>query len=210
MAVDLAQSFSAILEDASNRLLRLDSDTLQRLGDLDGRVFCLRVNNSGKGEAGLKMYFFPSEGGFRIKSDYPGQADVEITGNPPAFMRMVLGENTPTLVGSGQMQITGDLELGQRFQKILKNIDLNWEEHFSAIVGDIAAHRMAQSARKFRNWLSHVTTTVRQDFSEVLIEESRLTPTRDEVARFLDEVDEVRAATDRLEKRMDRLMREKS
>jgi len=210
MSVDLAQSFSAILEDASNRLLRLDSDTLQRLGDLDGKVFCLRVNNSGKGEAGLKMFFFPSEGGFRVKHEYAGQADVEITGNPPAFMRMVLGENTPALVGGGQMQITGDLELGQRFQKILKKIDLDWEEHLSRLVGDAAAHRAGYVARKFRGWLAHVATTVRQDFSEILVEESRLTPAREEVERFMDEVDDVRAATDRFEKRLERLTRDRA
>lgn len=207
MAIDLAQAFNTIFEDAGNRLLRLDSETLQRLGDLDGKVFCLRVNNAGRGDAGPTMFFFPSEGGFRIKSECPGKADVEITGNPPAFLRMVLGENTPSLVGSGQMQITGDLELGQRFQKILKKMDIDWEEHLSRVVGDIAAHRAAFAARKFRSWLSHVAITLRQNFSEVLIEESRLTPAREEVTRFMDEVDQVRAAADRLEKRLDRLDR---
>jgi ubiquinone biosynthesis protein UbiJ len=210
MGIDLAHALGAILEDTSNRLLRLDSDTLRQLGDLEGKVFCLRVNNTGKGEVGLKMYFFPSEGGFRITQEFAGPADVEITGNPPAFMRLVLGENTPALIGGGQMQITGDLELGQRFQRVLKNIDIDWEEHLSGLVGDIAAHRVARSARKFRGWLSHVASTLRQDVSEILIEESRLTPDRDEVVHFMDGVDQVRAATDRLEKRIDRMMQGKA
>lgn len=203
--MDIANAFSAILEDGCNRLLRLDKDTLRNLGDLDGKVFCLRVNSEGKGEHGPGMYFFPSEGGFRIRPDHDGKTDVIITGNPPAFVKLLMGESAPGLAGSGQMQITGDLELGQRFQKILKKVDIDWEEHLSKLIGDVLAHKAGYAVRRFRGWTRHVATTLREDFSEILTEELQITPVRGSVQQFMDRVDHLRADVDRLEKRFSKL-----
>jgi len=203
--MDIAKAFSAILEDGCNRLLRLDRETLKNLGDLDGKVFCLRVNREGKGDHGPEMYFFPSEGGFRIEPEHHGNTDVIITGNPPAFLKLLTGESAPGLAGSGQMQITGDLELGQQFQKILKKIDIDWEEHFSKIVGDVLAHKAGYAVRQFRGWARHVVTTIREDFSEVMTEELQITPTPASVRQFVDKVDHLRADVDRLEKRFGKL-----
>ena len=200
--MEIAHAFTAVLEDGCNRLLRLDGDTLRSLGDLDGRVFCLRINKEGKGEQGQTMYFFPSEGGFLIRPDHDGKVDVTITGNPPAFLKLVMGEFAPTLTGTGQMQITGDLELGQRFQKILKNVDIDWEEYLSRYVGDVAAHRIGHVARQFRGWARHVGQTLRQDFAEVMTEELQVAARPEAVQDFMDRVDRVRADVDRLEKRI--------
>ena len=202
--MEIAHAFTSILEDGCNRMLRLDRDTLRNLGDLDGRVFCLRVNNAGMGEQGPAMYFFPSEGGFQIRPEHDGKVDVTITGNPPAFLKLVMGEFAPTLTGSGQMQITGDLELGQRFQKVLKNIDIDWEEHLSAYVGDIVAHRIGHTARQVRGWTRHVAQTLRQDFAELMTEELRVAAHPEAVRGFMDRVDRLRADVDRLEKRIQR------
>ncbi|MDX5151602.1 MAG: SCP2 sterol-binding domain-containing protein [Acidiferrobacterales bacterium] len=200
--MEIAHAFTAILEDGCNRLLRLDTDTLRNLGDLDGRVFCLRINNEGKGEQGPRMYFFPSEGGFQIRPEHEGKVDVTITGNPPAFLKLVMGEFAPTLTGSGQMQITGDLELGQQFQKVLKNIDIDWEEHLSGYVGDAVAHRVGYAMRRVRGWTKHVAQTLREDFSEVMIEELQVAAHPSAVQDFMDRVDRLRADVDRLEKRI--------
>ena len=200
--MEIAQAFTAVLEDGCNRFLRLDGDTLRSLGDLDGRVFCLRVNKEGKGEQGPAMYFFPSEGGFQIRPEHDGKVDVTITGNPPAFIKLVMGEFAPSLTGSGQMQITGDLELGQRFQKILKNVDIDWEEYLSRYVGDVVAHRIGHVARQFRGWTRHVVETLRQDFAEVMTEELQVAARPEAVQSFMDRVDRVRADVDRLEKRL--------
>jgi ubiquinone biosynthesis protein UbiJ len=178
---------------------------MRSLGDLDGKVFCLRINREGKGEQGPAMFFFPSEGGFRIRPEHDSEPHVTITGNPPAFMKLVMGEFTPAIVGSGQMQITGDLELGQRFQKILKKIDIDWEQNLSGYVGDIAAHKIGYAATQFRQWTRHVVKTLREDFSEVMTEELRVAARQEAVDAFMSGVDRLRADVDRLEKRFSRL-----
>lgn len=203
--MNVVHAFSAILEDGCNRLLRLDGDTLRSLGDLDGKVFCLRVNAEGKGEQGPQLFFFPSEGGFQVRPEHDGDTHVTITGNPPAFLKLVMGESAPTLAGSGQMQITGDLELGQRFQKILKRIDIDWEEHLSTIVGDVLARKAGYVVRRFGDWARQAAQTLRDDFSEVVTEELRVAAQPEAVREFMSSVDRLRADVDRLEKRFARI-----
>jgi ubiquinone biosynthesis protein UbiJ len=202
--MDIASAFSAILEDGCNRVLRLDANTLRNLGDLSGKVFCLRVNREGKGEDGPQLYFFPSEGGFQVRHQYQGETHVTITGNPPAFLKLVMGEFTPTLVGSGQMQITGDLELGQRFQTLLKKIDIDWEQELSKYTGDIFARKAGFAARRFRKWTRHAADTMREDFKEVMTEELRVAARQEAVDEFMSGIDRLRADVDRLEKRFGR------
>lgn len=201
--------FIAGLEDAANRLLRLDPDTLRRLGDIENKVICIRLN-SAKVDHQPEFYFFPSEGGLQMRSQYDGKADVTISGNPPAFMRMVLGQRAKGAFADGEMQISGDLELGQRFQKIIKKLDIDWEEITSHYVGDAVAHQMGNLVRGFRNWRRQAHDTMRQDAAEYLQEEARVLPRKEHIDEFMSAVDVVRAGVDRLEKRINRLQEHKS
>jgi ubiquinone biosynthesis protein UbiJ len=195
---------TALGEDAGNRFLRLDPDTLRRLGDIEGRVFCLHVIGAAEREGG-RWYFFPSEGGFRIRQEFDGDPDVTISGSLPSFARLLGGERAAGVFRSGHMQISGDLELGQRFQGILKDFRPDWEEFFSRYLGDALAHRLTRGGQAFRRWGRHVAETVRADASEYLQEEVRLVPRRERVERFLADVDRLRSDVDRLAVRIARL-----
>lgn len=199
-----SSAFTAVLEDATNRLLRLDPDTLRRLGDIQDKVVCVRIN-SARSDHQPEFYFFPSEGGLQMRSQYDGVADVTISGNAPAFMRMVLGQRAKGAFANGEMQISGDLELGQRFQAIIKKLDIDWEEITSHYVGDVIAHQIGNLVRGVRAWRRQAHDTLRQDAAEYLQEEARLLPRKEYVDEFMSAVDSLRADVDRLEKRIQRL-----
>jgi ubiquinone biosynthesis protein UbiJ len=202
--MNFPKAFTAVLEDATNRFLRLDPDTLKRLGDIEGKVISLRIQNADNND-GPVLYFFPSEGGLQMRSEYDGQADVTIAGNPPAFMRLLMGARAQGAFANGQMQISGDLELGQRFQRVLKKLDIDWEELLSQYVGDVVAHKFGNIVRGISDWRRQAHATLRDDTREFLQEEVRLLPRAEHVEAFLGEIDGLRAAVDRLEKRIQRL-----
>lgn len=202
--MNFPKAFTAVLEDATNRFLRLDPDTLKRLGDIGGKVILLRIQNA-DGSDGPVLYFIPSEGGLQMRSEHDGQADVTISGNPPAFMRLLMGERAQGAFANGQMQISGDLELGQRFQRVLKKLDIDWEEVMSRYVGDVVAHKFGNIARGISDWRRQAHATLRNDAREFLQEEVRLLPRAEHVEALLGEIDKFRAAVDRLEKRIQRL-----
>ena len=106
------------------------------------------------------------------------------------------------------MEISGDVELGQRFKRILDGMEIDWEEHLSTLVGDVLAHQMGNLARTAAGWLKESAATLGADAAEYLQEETRLLPQDFEVDEFLAGVDTLVGDADRLEQRILRLNRQ--
>ena len=104
--------FTTLIEDAGNRLLRLDPETLRRLGDLQGRVVCIEFRDLGR-----RIYLHPSESGFRLATECDQPPAVTLRGTLATFGRLGLGAETETLK-AGELDIEGDAALGQRLQGI--------------------------------------------------------------------------------------------
>ncbi len=188
------------LEVALNRVLRLDPDTLARLGELDGKCIAVHLVRDGRD---VEFFLFPSAGGFRLRATPDGVPDVTIRGDVPVFARLVFGGDGTAR--AGELQISGDIELGQHFQRLLKRIDLDWEEQAAHVVGDVAAHQLGRAVRGLRDWARQSRGYLEQDAREYLVEESRLLPRREAIDQFLRAVDTLRADADRLEKRIEQM-----
>ena len=208
---------TAVLEDAVNRLLRLDPDTLARLGEFDDKCIGLRLagddSRAGGGRAAsgtaaddrdLEFFLFPSAAGFRVRTTHNATPDVTLRGDVPVFARLAFGEGVTRR--AGELQISGDIELGQRFQHVLKSLDIDWEGQSARFVGDVAAHQLGRAARGLRAWARSSRGYLEQDLREYLQEENRLLVRREAVDRFLGAVDTLRADADRLEQRLTRLI----
>lgn len=197
--MNAAGFITALLEDAGNRVLRLDPDTLAALGALHGRVVCLTFT-----DLATSVYLQPSEAGLRVLHTFAGAPDVTLSGRLPAYARLSLGAQ-PGLFFSGDLAISGDVDLGHRFQRVLEGLDIDWEEQLSRVVGDVAAHAMGNAARDVRAWGRQAVATLGQDVAEYLTEERRDLPPRSVVEPFLQAVDTLRADVDRLTQRIARL-----
>jgi len=187
------------IEDAGNRLLRLDPETLKRLGDLEGRVVCVEFLDLGR-----RFYLEPSEAGFRLTAEHATPPGVTLRGNLSAFIRLGLD---PERRGPapGDLDIQGDVALGQKMQVILMDLDLDWEEPLARLFGDPAGHALARALRGVHAWQVQAFKTFGINAAEYLQEETRLLPVRAEVEAFLDAVDVLRADVDRLVARVQRL-----
>lgn len=191
--------FIPFIEDAGNRLLRLDPETLRRLGDLQGRVLCIEFRDLGR-----KIYLHPSESGFRLASESDQPAAVTLRGTFATFARLGLGAGTETL-NAGELDIEGDAALGQRLQRILGSLDLDWEEPLARLFGDPLGHEIGRAARAVFAWHRQAFQTFGLNAAEYFQEEKRLLPVRYEVEAFLNAVDVMRADVDRLAARIQRL-----
>lgn len=191
--------FTPFIEEAGNRLLRLDPETLRRLGDLQGRVVCIEFRDLGR-----KLYLHPSESGFRLAAQSDCAPAVTLRGTLATFARLGLGTPTETLK-AGELEIEGDAALGQRLQRIFANLDLDWEEPLARLFGDPLGHGIGRAARAAFAWQRRAFKTFGLNTAEYLQEEARLLPVRYEVEEFLNAVDVVRADADRLAARIQRL-----
>lgn len=192
-------SFLPFLEDASNRLLRLDPETLRRLGDLQGRVVCIEFRDLGR-----RLYLHPSEAGFRMTDESAQPPAVTLRGTLAVFARLGL-EGERRELAPGELEIEGDVALGQKMQRILAGLDLDWEEPLARAFGDPLGHELVRAARAAFAWQRAALNTAGLNTAEYLKEELQLLPARHEIDAFLDAVDSLRADLDRLEARIRRL-----
>ena len=104
-------------------------------------------------------------------------------------------------------RVDGDMELAAAVSYVVANLRWDYEEDLSRVVGDVAAHRITRGARQLSAWPAEAATSLARAVAEYLSEERHALATPLAVEEFTAEVDELRDAVERLDKRIDRLAR---
>ena len=196
MEMDFAQLLIAGIESALNRYVALDPQALNRFSALDGKVIAIEI-------LGLNqtISLFPSADGFLLLSDFDGEADATISGSPAALVKLVARDEKETLF-SGEVQVSGDTRLANKFSQLLSQLDIDWEEILAQNIGDIAAHKLTNVLKGVNSWIKRSGHSFSMDVGEYLQEEARLSPSNAELRQFINQVDELRESVDRLTARI--------
>lgn len=198
--MSLPQIFIASLENAINQYLSMDPEGLSRFADMEGRVIAIDITGINQ-----SLYLFPGADGIMVLSEFDGEPDTSISGTPMALARLGMTDDAAGVLFSGEVKITGDTRLGNKFKKILAAINIDWEEQLSTYLGDVVAHQLGNAVRDFSKWFTRSSDSLQKDVGEYLQEESRLLVTNAELNRFVGDVDLFREALDRLEARISRM-----
>ncbi|MGI9222832.1 MAG: ubiquinone biosynthesis accessory factor UbiJ [Woeseiaceae bacterium] len=187
------------VSDVLNRNIREITPARKIAAELSGSTVAIRVRDTA-----LAMYFVFDQDVVALRTEYPEEPDVAITGSLLTLARMIQGGGEAA-IRNGDVELTGDAATAQRFQKLLDFAQPDLEEELSRFIGDVAAHRIAEVARGVGNWAREVRATMGGNMREYLQEESRELPTRYEVDRFSDQVGVLRDDVERLAARLQRL-----
>lgn len=191
------------LGEAISRLLALDPDAKTLLEPLNGKIIAIQLLPFEQA-----IFIKPYETGVEILEQFGGEADTTLKGSPLAFIALGISNKPMRSLFSGEIEISGDTHTGRSFQALFEKLDIDWEEQLSNVTGDVAAHRIGNLVRDSQKWNNEAIETFYLNLSEFLQEESRILPTRIETEHFFQDVDQIRADTDRLEARL-RLLRER-
>ncbi len=104
--------------------------------------------------------------------------------------------------------VQGDTEFAAAISRVAANLRWDVEEDLSRVFGDIAAHRMAEVGRSAAAWPKQAASSLAGNVAEFLTEEKHLLVTPLRAAEFVRDVDEMRDAVERLDKRIERLQRQ--
>lgn len=189
------------LEKMVNKVLSLDEETVALLATLAGNVIEIDVLDTE-----FRMFILPSGKGVTLETDYEGKADVAIKGTPSALLGMISAEK----IGAGDVEINGNVGLAKKFQSILRDVEIDWEEYLSQFVGDIAAHKIGNFLRRVSRFAKESGKTIGMDISEYLRYEKEALLDKSEVDEFNLAVDNIRDDVERLQKRLERLEKENS
>lgn len=194
----LSASLLSFAEQSLNRLLAQDPVTLDRLGELGGRVIAIQAS-----APTFELYLLPHSEGIDLLSHYGGEADVSLCGSAIQLARLPIAGNE-VLFGKG-VEIHGDSALAHRLQTVLADTRIDWEAWLGNLLGDAAGHEAARFLKALGGYSRDAAHSLLLNSKEYLQEEAQLLPTRVEIELFLDEADELREAVDRLEARINRL-----
>ena len=179
---------------ALNHVLRSAPLALERLRRHAGRTVAFHV--------GPATMAFTIQTTGEVTSALAGAArDLDVRISPFLLPRLAANEEA----AFREIEMKGDMELAQEVSFLARNLTWDAEEDLSRVVGDIAAHRLAETARGMRRWGSEATLRLAQGAAEYWTEESPLIASRVKVESFVREVGELRDAVERLEKRVEKL-----
>jgi ubiquinone biosynthesis accessory factor UbiJ len=187
------------LAAALNRNVEQSERAATLAAQLEGRVLALVLEGTP-----MTLWFRVNEGRVAIDTRHEGEADARLAGTPFGLLSMV-GPGAPERVRSAGIRIDGDAEVAQRFQGLLQLAQPDFEEELARVIGDVAAHQVANFARGFLGWSRRAADSFSQNVAEYLQEEGRDVPSRVELEEFLEAVDHLRNDADRLEARLSRL-----
>lgn len=167
---------------------------------LDGQVIAVRVSDTA-----LAMYFAVRDGGLTLSSEPGAEPDAVISGSLLSLARLAVGDEQT--IHEVALDFTGDPGTAQAFRKLLAFAKPDLEEELSGVVGDAAAHSLAQLARGVSRWARDARSIMGGNVREYLQEERRAVPSRYEVETFASDVATLRDDVERLAARIDRLKR---
>ncbi|MEE9344327.1 MAG: SCP2 sterol-binding domain-containing protein [Methylococcales bacterium] len=192
--------FLNALEKLVNSVLGMASDTDHLLAPLSGKIVKIHIDPPG---FDIVMCF--SEQGIQMLENYPAEPDVELRGSPVAFGLMSFSGRPTRPLFSGKVSMQGDSQVGHHFQQLFESLNIDWQQQLSRIIGTHAAQRVADFVGQGKQWFDETGDAVQEDISEYLQEESKILPAQAEADMMFDDVDQLRADSDRLEARVKRL-----
>jgi len=189
------------LQSLFNRNVAGSSQARSLVERLAGRSLEVRVTSTP-----MAIRFAVADGRVEVSGGGEAEPDAVIEG-PPLSLAALAGPEPEDRIRQGSIRISGDAETAQLFQKLFKAARPDLEEELSRLVGDVAAHHLANVARGAIDFGRRAADTFARNMGEFLTEESRDLPARPEVEAWFEQVDRLREDADRLEARLAALER---
>lgn len=193
--------FSAlIIEQISNRILKLDAEANDKLKDFKDKVIHIQIS-----DFNLNFYFLFPNATLIVLDDYKQACSASITGKSGAFIAAATNSNSSDAIFSGELNFSGEINTARRFQEFIQSLEIDWQEPLSLLLGDIASQNISQAIGQFNQFIGQFVKSTKQDIPEYLQHEIQVTPNQSEINYFLEQVDLTRSQADRLKARFDRL-----
>lgn len=185
------------IEKSLNAYLQQDPRSLQRLNKLSGKSIQIILQ-----PFAFHFYCSFTDTSLLFSTDTLDQATATIEGTPLQLLNAALMKEHRRQFFAEDLKMTGDAEAAQAVVDLFDNVEIDWEEHTSRLLGDAATHHLSQFASRMRGWLNKTSSHIHSDLNDYLHEEKEWFPLRADLQAFFSEIDQLRMDTDRLEARI--------
>lgn len=129
------------------------------------------------------------------------QPDLSMTLKPEMLVALARGEDHALRA----VEVHGDAKLAAEILLLARHLRWDAEEDLAHLIGDVAAHRVAQAGRAFAAWHLDAAQRLAAAFADYASEEQRILVRRGELEALAESVARLRDALARLDKRVERL-----
>ncbi len=196
----LSSAITAPAEAVINAVLAQDLVAASKLARYHGKA----VSISGTSPFRWDFVLLVEDERIALRSVYEPTPDASISGSTSAFTKLLFSSKQTEALFSPDIQLSGDTHLIQSLHKIIAGLEIDWEDHFANLFGDVATHQISQLLGKAKTWSRETKDSLLADVEEYLHEEARLLPTASELNQFSTRVDEVKLGVDRMSARLNR------
>ena len=196
----LEERLLAHLDHAIARLLEFDPDTAKALAALEGRVIAIEIEGIAR-----RLFLVPGSHGLSMRFEHADTPQVRVRGTVSNFLTLARSRVRNEPIPAGTIEIIGDLSTAQHVQDIVNRLDIDWEEMLAHLLGDTAARKLGNLVRDLGAWLRTSQQSMELNVSEYIHFETEVVPEREAVDAFMQNVDRLRADSDRLAERVKRL-----
>ena len=190
----------AALETAINAALNLAPESEAALAGLHGKVFALHVTSPV-----LDVYLRPGPEGMDLMGVYEGEVTTSVRGAAADFAELATAADPAAALINGELEIGGDSAPLLELQRVVSQLDVDWEAPLTGQFGDVAGHQLAELLRGSFRWGRQASTSLARQLGEFIHEEARLSPPRLELEDFYRDVQELTLRAERLQSRIERL-----
>ena len=197
---------SLAIEAVIAKALELSPGTqgrLKQLHPLDIELHCTQPS--------LRVFAsIEEDGGVQIANYRETKATVSIEGTWRDFSRLASASDPAAALINGDIKISGDTAPLMQLQAILGELDIDWEAPIVDAIGPVLGHQLAEVIRAILSGSTTAHRRMKRQISELILEEGRLSPPKQELDSLFTAIDELVLRTDRIESRIKRIKKRAS
>ena len=183
-----------------NAALTKDPASKQALTKLEGQVLLVESTLPP-----LTIAIEPTATGIQLHDNWDGNVAVTINGTLIAMAAIAVNAKESISFSGTGVNVSGNLDTLHQLNKIMGDVDIDWEGALAEIIGDIPAHLIAKTVRNSAVIRKDIVTRASSGLVEVAQEEFNLTPSKNEFEAMIPDIRQLSADADRLAARVRRL-----
>jgi ubiquinone biosynthesis protein UbiJ len=183
-------------EIALNVAIQQDKQTYSKLSEFEQRQLLVEVTD-------LQLSLLIQIADQRIQLSFNKEAEADLTISGQSIALIKLGEHPDNLF-SPDIKIHGDVQFAKQLQHWLAGFEFDWEQHIANITGDVIAQPINYGIKLGFYYLQQGMRSL-QESAPSYLREKEILPQSDQIDDYLSAIDTLRADTDRLEARINRL-----
>ncbi len=194
--IELITVLTSAIEAVINTALRYDPASKQQLSTLTD---ILAIESTAPA---ITLYCHGTEDGVRIMGYCESPVATQLKGSPLALLSLL---KQPTNLANSGVELVGSVGLLQQWQQLLQQLDIDWEDAISNVLGDIAGPLAMKTFRGSISWTHNQKEEQLRLLKEYLTEELRAIPSKTELEDFYSAVSDTAMDVDRLSARATQL-----